>query len=249
MSSILDTMVMSAPRLAEASTSSVQQPTVTVQRLPSSSAYAVPTRQLAGEVEGKHTEVVIQEYHDRTFVVVTQLGRVGIVMQASLPADTPYIPYSSSSTSSTSNYDFDYPDSDSESEQRPNEHANGAAAAAGAPPTFTLPTINPSLVHTALLGTPPPGQAALYSLYVSSIHGLLRSSSTAGGGGEEDVKDLRPVVVGLGLGLGLGLGGQGEQEEEVDVMAEEERGRFVGVLELVRRCREVSSRAGEQHTT
>lgn len=70
----------------------------------------------------------------------------------------------------------------------------------------------------------------------------MRSSPAAGGEAheeqQEDVKDLRPVVVGLGLGL------KGAQEEEVDVMAEEERGRFVGVLELVRRCREVSNRAG-----
>lgn len=153
-------------------------------------------------------------------------------MQASLPADTPYIPYSSSSaSSSTSNYDFEYPDSDSESGDQTSRPANGASA----PPTFTLPTINPSLVHTSLLGTPPPGQAALYTLYVSSIHALMRSSPAGerwGGHEEDDVKDLRPVVVGLGLGL------KEAQEEEVDIMAEEERGRFVGVLELVRRCRE-----------
>jgi hypothetical protein len=161
-------------------------------------------------------------------------------MQASLPADTPYIPYSSSSTSaSTSNYDFDYPDSDSESGDQPTTSTRTSANGAAPSPAFTLPAINPSLVHTSLLGTPPPGQAALYSLYVSSIHALVRSSLAAGGGTQEreDAKDLRPVVVGLGLGL------KGAQEEEVDVMAEEERGRFVGVLELVRRCREVSNRA------
>jgi proteasome assembly chaperone 3 len=45
-------------------------------------AFPVPTKQFAAEVQGVHTEFVLQGFDNRVLVVVTQLGKVGTVLQA-----------------------------------------------------------------------------------------------------------------------------------------------------------------------
>jgi proteasome assembly chaperone 3 len=45
-------------------------------------AFPVPTKQFAAEVLGVHTEFVLQGFDNRVLVVVTQLGKVGTVLQA-----------------------------------------------------------------------------------------------------------------------------------------------------------------------
>jgi proteasome assembly chaperone 3 len=48
--------------------------------------------QLARELDGQHTEVVIQNYADRTLVLVTQKGKVGNLIQVSIPPTAPLQP-------------------------------------------------------------------------------------------------------------------------------------------------------------
>ncbi|KAF7323043.1 hypothetical protein HMN09_00084200 [Mycena chlorophos] len=50
------------------------------------------TRQLNRELEGIPTEVLIQRFSDRVLVLVTQLGKVGNLIQASIPDTTPLLP-------------------------------------------------------------------------------------------------------------------------------------------------------------
>ncbi|KAG8860416.1 hypothetical protein FRB91_003450 [Serendipita sp. 411] len=42
------------------------------------------------ELYGKQTEVLIQKYADRTLILVTQMGKVGSLIQASVPTATPF---------------------------------------------------------------------------------------------------------------------------------------------------------------
>ncbi|KAF8921211.1 hypothetical protein CPB85DRAFT_1381706 [Mucidula mucida] len=50
------------------------------------------SKQIAKDLNGINTEVVIQTFADRILVLVTQLGKVGNLIQASLPATTPLLP-------------------------------------------------------------------------------------------------------------------------------------------------------------
>ncbi|KAJ7430709.1 hypothetical protein B0H11DRAFT_1837575 [Mycena galericulata] len=50
------------------------------------------TRQLARELEGNNTEIVLQTFADRILVLVTQLGKVGNLIQATIPETTPLLP-------------------------------------------------------------------------------------------------------------------------------------------------------------
>ncbi|KAF7294870.1 hypothetical protein MIND_01024900 [Mycena indigotica] len=50
------------------------------------------TRQLTRQLEGVQTEVVIQRFVDRVLVLVTQLGKVGNLIQATIPETTPLAP-------------------------------------------------------------------------------------------------------------------------------------------------------------
>jgi len=50
------------------------------------------TRQLSRELQGNTTEIVIQTFADRILVLVTQLGKVGNLIQATLPDTIPLGP-------------------------------------------------------------------------------------------------------------------------------------------------------------
>jgi hypothetical protein len=45
-------------------------------------AFPVPTKQFAAEVQGVRTEFVLQGFDNRVLVMVTQLGKVGTMLQA-----------------------------------------------------------------------------------------------------------------------------------------------------------------------
>merc|ERR1719201_2776833 len=47
-----------------------------------SSKFLPVTRQTAALIDGQRTEVVIMSFHDRVLVVVTQLGKIGTVIEA-----------------------------------------------------------------------------------------------------------------------------------------------------------------------
>ncbi|KAF7338234.1 hypothetical protein MVEN_02048600 [Mycena venus] len=50
------------------------------------------TRQLSRDLQGNATEIVIQTFADRILVLVTQLGKVGNLIQATIPDTIPLLP-------------------------------------------------------------------------------------------------------------------------------------------------------------
>ncbi|KZT51270.1 hypothetical protein CALCODRAFT_488073 [Calocera cornea HHB12733] len=56
------------------------------------SAPLIPTKSVAKELYGVHTELNIQTYADRVMVLVTQLNKVGCLIQATLPPAVPLLP-------------------------------------------------------------------------------------------------------------------------------------------------------------
>ncbi|KAJ7343409.1 hypothetical protein B0H14DRAFT_2660787 [Mycena olivaceomarginata] len=50
------------------------------------------TRQLSRELVGNTTEILIQTFADRILVLVTQLGKVGNLIQATIPDTIPLLP-------------------------------------------------------------------------------------------------------------------------------------------------------------
>lgn len=94
--------------------------------------------------------------------------------------------------------------------------------------------MNPALVQTPLLGTPPAGEETLYHLYVSLLYSLLRPLPASSTEAESTLRDLRPVVVGLGLRL---RPGEAQQEDDLEAIDEEaEKLRVHGVIAVVREC-------------
>ncbi|CAO1616540.1 unnamed protein product [Jaminaea pallidilutea] len=201
---------------------------VRIEKLQSDTPYAAPSKQRAGVIDGVHTQVVIQEYADRSFVLVTETGKIGTVIQASVPTQSS--PHAPLTAPVDDGFDFDA-----------DLHDKGS----GGPEMDGLPSAN--ILQTALMGTPPPGYAAVYSLYVNSLHQALRSSAAPSTGApEEDAqRDARPVIVALGLTPKPVANSNGVQSdsqsqdllgEEVEGVAEAEGPRFRGVLALVKEC-------------
>ncbi|EJF66086.1 hypothetical protein BD309DRAFT_948143 [Dichomitus squalens] len=50
------------------------------------------TANIVRELEGVQTDVLLQAYADRTLVLVTQLGKVGSLIQATIPSTMPLLP-------------------------------------------------------------------------------------------------------------------------------------------------------------
>ncbi|KAJ6596972.1 hypothetical protein DFH09DRAFT_1258696 [Mycena vulgaris] len=50
------------------------------------------TQQISRELQGNVTEIVVQTFADRVLVLVTQLGKVGNLIQATIPDTTPLFP-------------------------------------------------------------------------------------------------------------------------------------------------------------
>ncbi|KAI0707614.1 hypothetical protein C8Q76DRAFT_628244 [Earliella scabrosa] len=50
------------------------------------------TATLVRELEGKQTDVLLQAFADRILVLVTQLGKVGSLIQATIPSTMPLLP-------------------------------------------------------------------------------------------------------------------------------------------------------------
>lgn len=99
--------------------------------------------------------------------------------------------------------------------------------AAGLPPPL------PSTVVSKLVGTEPsPSYTTLYQLYVSQIASIVKS----GAKGED-----RPLVVSLALKTSAtgekGAIEEDDEAEELLLTSENERSRFMAVMEAVQRCR------------
>ncbi|KAL7283601.1 hypothetical protein ACG7TL_003036 [Trametes sanguinea] len=50
------------------------------------------TVNIARDVDGVHTDVLLQAFADRIMVLVTQLGKVGSLIEATIPATMPLLP-------------------------------------------------------------------------------------------------------------------------------------------------------------
>jgi len=50
------------------------------------------SNQISRELEGNLTEILLQTFADRILVLVTQMGKVGTLIQAKIPATTPLLP-------------------------------------------------------------------------------------------------------------------------------------------------------------
>ncbi|PPR03619.1 hypothetical protein CVT24_007736 [Panaeolus cyanescens] len=136
--------------------------------------------QIARNVNGKHTEILIQTYSDRVLVLVTQLGKVanlvcsfiglikcsidlGDKIQASIPPTAPLLPPSQESS---------------------------------APNTLALPTPSPAIHLTPLLGSASSEDLqTLHSLYAAQIATIIWTDELNRKGDDS----RRSVVVGLAL--------------------------------------------------
>lgn len=167
------------------------------------------------------TELLIQTFDDRILVIVTQNGKVGCLIQASLPPVVP-LPLPS----------------------RPNgavrAQPGGVSGAAQSASTATaiLASLPPPAAGTnllPLLGAPP--NQALYELYASQLATLVWWSL------QEKGARRRPVVLGLALNrLGRGAdteadggggAGDGDADEDEAALSELERERFAAICGMI----------------
>ncbi|CAD6902896.1 unnamed protein product [Tilletia controversa] len=204
---------------------------------------AVPTRQEVRSVAGVATEVLIQAYTDRILVLVTQLGRVGCLIQATTSAPAHYVPSSAlSSRPLLEQDDIDF-SSDPFGDVPVSAYLEPPTTKSGA----ALPNPLPNTALLSLFGAPPAGQETLFSLYVSQIAAIVHaraglptpSNSRPPPPPSREEPDPRPVVIGLALRR---LQSAAEDEgsggfDEVDVLGEGERERFLEIMEMVLACR------------
>jgi len=128
------------------------------------------------EIEGMQTQVFIQSFVDRVLLLVTQLGKVGCLTQATIPESVQISRYHPPSTCA--------PTHNTDDEQL-DEHL------AVPPPCIQL---------TPLLGHPPSSTLyTYYNLLVSQLSTLVWLSEENPEGGNLGGSMRRPVVVGLAL--------------------------------------------------
>jgi len=121
------------------------------------------------DIESVRTQVIIQTFSDRVLVLVTQVQKVGTLIQASVPSTTAL-----SEASSPDDFPSDASDATSN----------------------TLPPVHPSIDLTYLFGhAPSPDHQTLYSSYAAQIAALVWTSERHGQVGSSHI----PVVVGVAL--------------------------------------------------
>ncbi|GAA5971798.1 hypothetical protein JCM11641_001517 [Rhodosporidiobolus odoratus] len=168
---------------------------------------AIPTAQRARLINGVHTDVMLQNFADRIFVVVTQLGRIGCMIQISPPPPT-----------------------------LPSALPLAAAPSENPSILSSLPLPHPSTLLTPLFGVPPsPHISSLHDLYASQIGAIVfqrfSAASAADAGAGMLTLGAKPVV----LGIALRRSSSAEEDDEGGV-TEEERGTFAEVMEMVLEC-------------
>ncbi|GAA6004910.1 hypothetical protein JCM10207_008449 [Rhodosporidiobolus poonsookiae] len=170
---------------------------------------AIPTAQRARIVNGVQTDVLVQSFADRILVLVTQLGRIGCMIQVSPPPPTlsappPLAPPSDDPTSILA----------------------------------SLPPPHPSTVLTPLFGVPPnPHVSSLHDLYASQVGAIvflrLGGGADAAGGMPGLGSAAKPVVLGIALKM---RPGRAEEDDEEGGVSDEERTTFAEVMEMVLEC-------------
>ncbi|BGP15061.1 hypothetical protein JCM10213_002795 [Rhodosporidiobolus nylandii] len=189
-----------------ASTPGLPPPVPAVVAPPPPPPAAIPTAQRARLIHGVHTDVLVQSFADRILVLVTQLGRIGCMIQVSPPPSTLPTPIPL------------------------------AAASPSTPLLASLPPPHPSTVLTPLFGVPPsPHTASLHDLYASQIGAIVfrkfaEAAGAEGAGMPGMLGGAKPVV----LGIALKKAPDGEEEE--GGVTEKERETFAEVMEMVLEC-------------
>jgi len=127
------------------------------------------------EIEGVKTEVLIQSFVDRVLLLVTQLGKVGCLIQATIP-ESVQIPHHHPPLISVPTHPEDQP-------------------------YLTVPPPPPSIELTPLLGHPPSSTLhTYYNLLASQLSTLVWLSEEGPESGNVGGALIRrPVVVGLAL--------------------------------------------------
>ncbi|PWN50405.1 hypothetical protein IE53DRAFT_387280 [Violaceomyces palustris] len=193
----------------------------------------VPTRQMAVEIHGQQTEVICQSFRDRVVVLITQVGRVGCLIQATTSVPAHYMPTRGSG------------ESDEEGSLPPDLDGEGKESSIITSSLRKLPPPFPGTVLTRLLGTPPKGYSGLYSLYASQVASIVgwQTRGEKGATGLEAC-DSRPVVVGLSLKIREPSNRKEGEEELFDdeddeglVLDDFERERFARIMDLVIKTR------------
>jgi len=128
-----------------------------------------PIYQTEQPVQGVSTKILVQSFSDRVMVLVTQMGKVGCLIQASLPQTVPIPPPSR------------------------------APGTDNAPSTRVIPPAPPPAIElTPLLGHPPtPELHTFYNLLSAQLATVVWSSEEADGNSFGGTR--RPVVVGIAL--------------------------------------------------
>ncbi|GAA6046337.1 hypothetical protein JCM3770_004870 [Rhodotorula araucariae] len=180
---------------------------------------AIPSAQRARKVNGVQTDVLVQIFADRVLVIVTQLGRIGCMIQVTPPPSAlPALPRAPPHPIAAAN-----PAGSGPEQQK---QQSGSILASLAPP-------DPSTLLTPLFGAAPsPRLAALHDLYAAQVAACVfrrfGADEAAGGAGGAP----RPVVLGIGLKR---TGDDGDAEGEARV-SEAEKRTFESVMEMVLEC-------------
>ncbi|GAA6005475.1 uncharacterized protein JCM10292_007361 [Rhodotorula paludigena] len=153
-----------------ASTPNQLPPAAPPRPAPAPPQQAIPTAQRARRIHGVQTDVLVQVYADRVLVIVTQLGRIGCMIQVTPPPSAlPSLP----------------------PPPRPSAASSPSILA-------SLPPPHPSTLLSPLFGVPPsPHLSSLHDLYAAQVGAIVfRRFAAAGDGG---AAPERPVVLGIGL--------------------------------------------------
>lgn len=165
------------------------------------------SRQAAVSINGQHTEVLVQRFTDRIFILITQMNKVGALFQASAPSNAPQV-------SQLSRRDL--------------------ARELRELGLDFLPPPDPSIAVSSLLGrTPSEEQESLYLLYVSELASIvLHHIGTLPPGREEHQPfEGQTVVVALAL---KDVRRGADSEKQAFIL---ERSTFANVLKMVLDCR------------
>ncbi|GAA5841345.1 hypothetical protein JCM9279_000621 [Rhodotorula babjevae] len=168
---------------------------------------AIPTAQRARKVNGNHTDVVLQVFQDRVLVIVTQLGRIGAMIQVTAPP-----------SALTALQPPPPPP------QPPSSSSNPRRAPRPAP--------HPSTLLTPLFGAAPsPHIASLHDLYALHVGAAVFTRLGAAGEGAQ-----RPVVLGIGLKRAKRDGAAAGDDDDDAGVSEAEKETFEQVLDMVAEC-------------
>ncbi|KAN0061534.1 hypothetical protein ACQY0O_006381 [Thecaphora frezii] len=201
---------------------------VTVAPIPASHLPVLPSKQATLTTpDGYTTDILTQAFQDRVFVLITQVGKIGCLIQAQ--TSTPLFQSSASLS---------------------DDFSPGSGAGVGTEAGFDLPPPSSATTLTHLLGTPPHGFESLYHLYASQVAAIVAADLAQL---HQQHAPQRPVVVALALkplpkpqhpenrdqdgATNHDENDDDDDDEMGDMLGEGERQRFLQIMHKVRECR------------